>query len=522
MSNVLNNALRYFIPILLSLFVVFESANGQAVKNAFNEGRLAVEMGVKYGKIFKHTPLFKPEVNELTGLYELTASVNTGGGRLWHQLHGYPIFGLSFIHARYGDAHVFGKGYALVPSLTFLTRTRHINLHYKLGLGIAYLNKPYHRISNPENNVIGSHLNNATMFVLGLEWKILPQLRLMGTLSFTHFSNGKVQSPICHTVPRPHILIPFHLEWRNVHRVIIQLSTEFVDMFAGMQWPWYCVQTNQPTLAAILPVLPLLRHYMAWVINHFWHAPTEEHGGDLIYSQGHSSPGIYAYAYLAGELKQEQLDNFRQEADGKGLSSYPHPWLMPDFWQFPTVSMGLGPLMAIYQARFMKYLDSRGLAKTNGRKTWAFMGDGEMDEPESMGAITLASREKLDNLIFVVNCNLQRLDGPVRGNGKIIQELEGAFRGAGWNVIKVIWGSYWDQLLAKDKHGLLQKRMMECVDGEYQTFKARDGAYVRKHFFGKYPELLEMVAGMSDDDIWRLNRGGHDPYKVVCGVCSSS
>lgn len=255
--------------------------------------------------------------------------------------------------------------------------------------------------------------------------------------------------------------------------------------------------------------------------NHFWHAPTEEHGGDLIYSQGHSSPGIYAYAYLAGELKQEQLDNFRQEADGKGLSSYPHPWLMPDFWQFPTVSMGLGPLMAIYQARFMKYLDSRGLAKTSRRKTWAFMGDGEMDEPESMGAITLASREKLDNLIFVVNCNLQRLDGPVRGNGKIIQELEGAFRGAGWNVIKVIWGSYWDQLLAKDKHGLLQKRMMECVDGEYQTFKARDGAYVRKHFFGKYPELLEMVAGMSDDDIWRLNRGGHDPYKVYAAYAAA-
>ncbi|MBP6057156.1 MAG: pyruvate dehydrogenase (acetyl-transferring), homodimeric type [Nitrosomonas sp.] len=255
--------------------------------------------------------------------------------------------------------------------------------------------------------------------------------------------------------------------------------------------------------------------------NHFWHAPCETHGGDLVYVQGHSSPGAYAYAFLSGELSQEQLDSFRQEAGGNGLSSYPHPWLMPTFWQFPTVSMGLGPLMAIYQARFMKYLGSRGLVNTHGRKIWAFMGDGEMDEPESLGAISLASRESLDNLIFVVNCNLQRLDGPVRGNGKIIQELEGAFRGAGWNVIKVIWGSYWDPLLAKDTKGLLQKRMMECVDGEYQNFKARDGAYVREHFFGKYPELLEMVANMSDDDIWRLNRGGHDPYKVYAAYATA-
>ncbi len=255
--------------------------------------------------------------------------------------------------------------------------------------------------------------------------------------------------------------------------------------------------------------------------NHFWHAPSETHGGDLVYVQGHSSPGAYAYAFLSGELTQEQLDNFRQEVGGNGLSSYPHPWLMPNFWQFPTVSMGLGPLMAIYQARFMKYLGSRGLVNTQGRKVWAFMGDGEMDEPESLGAISLASRENLDNLIFVVNCNLQRLDGPVRGNSKIIQELEGAFRGAGWNVIKVIWGSYWDPLLAKDTKGLLQKRMMECVDGEYQNFKARDGAYVREHFFGKYPELLEMVANMSDDDIWRLNRGGHDPYKVYAAYASA-
>lgn len=255
--------------------------------------------------------------------------------------------------------------------------------------------------------------------------------------------------------------------------------------------------------------------------NHFWHAPSEEHGGDLVYVQGHSSPGIYAYAYLFGALTDEHLDNFRQETGGKGLSSYPHPWLMPDFWQFPTVSMGLGPLMAIYQARFMKYLGARGLAGTEDRKVWAFMGDGEMDEPESLGAITLASRENLDNLIFVVNCNLQRLDGPVRGNGKIIQELESAFRGAGWNVIKVIWGSYWDPLLAKDTKGLLQQRMMECVDGQYQTFKARDGAYVREHFFGKYPELLEMVANMSDDDIWRLNRGGHDPHKVYAAYAAA-
>ncbi len=255
--------------------------------------------------------------------------------------------------------------------------------------------------------------------------------------------------------------------------------------------------------------------------NHFWHAPCETHGGDLVYVQGHSSPGAYAYAFLSGELSQEQLDNFRQEAGGNGLSSYPHPWLMPTFWQFPTVSMGLGPLMAIYQARFMKYLGSRGLVNTEGRKIWAFMGDGEMDEPESLGAISLASRENLDNLIFVVNCNLQRLDGPVRGNGKIIQELEGAFRGAGWNVVKVIWGSYWDPLLAKDTKGLLQKRMMECVDGEYQNFKARDGAYVREHFFGKYSELLEMVANMSDDDIWRLNRGGHDPYKVYAAYAAA-
>lgn len=248
--------------------------------------------------------------------------------------------------------------------------------------------------------------------------------------------------------------------------------------------------------------------------NHFWRAPTESHGGDLIYIQGHSSPGIYARAFLEGRLSEEQLRGFRRDVSRGGITSYPHPWLMPDFWQFPTVSMGLGPIMAIYQARFMKYLHNRGLVDTSDRKVWCFCGDGEMDEPESMGAIGLAARERLDNLIFVINCNLQRLDGPVRGNGKIIQELEGEFRGAGWNVIKVIWGSYWDPLLMQDTHGLLRRRMEEAVDGEYQNFKAKGGKYTREHFFGKYPQLKEMVANLSDDDIWRLNRGGHDPHKI--------
>jgi pyruvate dehydrogenase E1 component len=255
--------------------------------------------------------------------------------------------------------------------------------------------------------------------------------------------------------------------------------------------------------------------------NHFFRAANESFGGDLVYVQGHSAPGFYARAYLEHRISEDQLNNFRQEVGGKGLSSYPHPWLMPDFWQFPTVSMGLGPIMAIYQARFMRYLKDRGIIEPQGRKVWAFMGDGEMDEPESLGAISLAGREQLDNLIFVVNCNLQRLDGPVRGNGKIIQELEAAFRGAGWNVIKVIWGSYWDPLFLRDTKGLLLKRMEECVDGEYQRFKANDGAYVRKHFFGKYPELLEMVANMSDDDIWRLNRGGHDPHKIYAAYAAA-
>jgi pyruvate dehydrogenase E1 component len=256
---------------------------------------------------------------------------------------------------------------------------------------------------------------------------------------------------------------------------------------------------------------------------HFFRAPTEDNMGDLVFFQGHSAPGIYARAFLEGRISEEQLESFRQEAlDKNGLSSYPHPWLMPNFWQFPTVSMGLGPLMAIYQARFMKYLEDRGIQPEQGRKVWAFMGDGEMDEPESLGAISLAARENLDNLIFVINCNLQRLDGPVRGNGKIIQELEAVFRGAGWNVIKVVWGSYWDHLLAKDQSGMLQKLMEETVDGEYQNCKAKGGAYTREHFFGKYPETRDLVADMSDEDIWRLNRGGHDPHKVYAAYAEAA
>src|SRR5258708_155440 len=247
--------------------------------------------------------------------------------------------------------------------------------------------------------------------------------------------------------------------------------------------------------------------------NHFWHAPSHQRGGDLVFVQGHSSQGVYSRAFVLGRLTETQLDNFRQEVGGEGISSYPHPWLMPDFWQFPTVSMGLGPIMAIYQARFMKYLQARGIAKTEGRKVWAFLGDGETDEPESLGAIGMAGRERLDNLVFLINCNLQRLDGPVRGNGKIIQELESEFRGAGWNVIKVIWGSRWDALFQRDRSGALMRRMMEVVDGEYQTYKSESGAYVREHFFNT-PELKALVADWSDEDIWNLNRGGHDPHKI--------
>ncbi len=260
--------------------------------------------------------------------------------------------------------------------------------------------------------------------------------------------------------------------------------------------------------------------------NHFWHAPHGDpaaggHGGDLVYFQGHSSPGIYARALMEGRLSEDQMLSFRREVAGKGISSYPHPWLMPDFWQFPTVSMGLGPLQGIYMARFLKYLNARGLAPTDNRKVWVFCGDGEMDEPESLGAIGMAAREHLDNLVFVVNCNLQRLDGPVRGNGKIIQELEADFRGAGWNVLKLIWGSYWDPLLARDKEDILLRVMEDTVDGEYQNYKANDGAFVRKHFFGKHPKLLEMVSRLTDADIWRLNRGGHDPHKIYAAYAAA-
>ncbi|EOW2075912.1 pyruvate dehydrogenase (acetyl-transferring), homodimeric type [Vibrio mimicus] len=248
--------------------------------------------------------------------------------------------------------------------------------------------------------------------------------------------------------------------------------------------------------------------------NHFFRAPNEQDGGDLVYYQGHISPGIYARAFVEGRLTEEQLDNFRQEVDGKGIPSYPHPKLMPEFWQFPTVSMGLGPISAIYQARFLKYLNGRGLKDTTAQRVYAFLGDGEMDEPESRGAISFAAREKLDNLCFLINCNLQRLDGPVMGNGKIIQELEGLFRGAGWNVVKVIWGNGWDKLLAKDSTGKLLQLMNETIDGDYQTFKAKDGAYVREHFFGKYPETAALVADMTDDEIFALKRGGHESSKV--------
>ena len=249
--------------------------------------------------------------------------------------------------------------------------------------------------------------------------------------------------------------------------------------------------------------------------NHFFHASYGDQPGDLVYFQGHASPGVYGRAFLEGRLSEDQLKNFRHELRGTpGLSSYPHPWLMPDFWSFPTVSMGLGPINAIYQARFMRYLENRGVIPPTPRKVWAFLGDGEMDEPESMGSLTLASREKLDNLIFVINCNLQRLDGPVRGNGKVIQELEAAFRGAGWNVVKAIWGSDWDPLLERDTSGLLQRRMGEVVDGEFQTYVTKDGAFVRQHFFGKYPELLDIVSHLSDEEVFKLRRGGHDPKKV--------
>jgi pyruvate dehydrogenase E1 component len=256
--------------------------------------------------------------------------------------------------------------------------------------------------------------------------------------------------------------------------------------------------------------------------NHFWRGPNHQNGGDLVYFQGHSAPGVYARAFMEGRLSEDQLINFRREVDGKGIPSYPHPWLMPDFWQFATVSMGLGSLQAVYQARYMRYLHDRGLADTSDRKVWAFLGDGEVDEPESLAALALAAREKLDNLIFVVNCNLQRLDGPVRGNGKIIQELEGVFRGAGWNVLKVLWGSKWDPLIAADHSGKLVQLMNETLDGDYQTLKSRDGKYVREAFFGKYPETAKLVEHLSDDEVWELNRGGHDPHKVYAAYKNAS
>jgi pyruvate dehydrogenase E1 component len=314
--------------------------------------------------------------------------------------------------------------------------------------------------------------------------------------------------------------IPVHLQERNLGDPAIERRIKAFVRWNAMAM---VVQANRQTteLGGHIASFASVATLFDIGFNHFFRARSDRYGGDLVFFQGHSAPGVYARAYLEGRLSEEQLGRFRQEVDGGGLSSYPHPWLMPGFWQFPTVSMGLSPLMAIYQARFMRYLDDRGLLDTNGRKVWAFLGDGEMDEPESLGAISLAAREGLDNLIFVVNCNLQRLDGPVRGNGKIIQELEAVFRGAGWNVIKVIWGSYWDPLFARDKQGWILKRMEECVDGEYQAYKAKGGAYTREHFFGKYPELKALVADLSDEDIWRLNRGGHDPHKVYAAYAAA-
>jgi pyruvate dehydrogenase E1 component len=333
-----------------------------------------------------------------------------------------------------------------------------------------------------------------------------------------------------------------------IERLVDEAQRSGAQVSLGLQTPY--VNTipvqRQPDMPGDREVEARLRHYVRWNalamvvrankvsselgghvasfasaatlydvgFNHFFRAPSETFDGDLVFFQGHSSPGVYARAFLEGRITEAQLERFRQEVDGHGLSSYPHPWLMSDFWQFPTVSMGLGPIMSIYQARFMRYLHDRGLRDTTGRKVWAFVGDGEMDEPESLGAVSLAGREKLDNLIWVVNANLQRLDGPVRGNGKIIQELEGVFKGAGWNVIKVIWGSRWDPLLAGDSSGRLVQLMNECVDGDYQTFKSRDGKYVRDEFFGRYPETKAMVEDWSDDEIFALQRGGHDPIKV--------
>ena len=329
---------------------------------------------------------------------------------------------------------------------------------------------------------------------------------LMAAASTQGISVESLNTPYCNTIaPGNEAQIPGDELMESRIRAIIRWNAVAMVLRAGRKAPELGGHIASFASSATLYDVGF---------NHVFHGANENHGGDLLYIQGHVSPGIYARAFLEGRLSESQLDHFRQEIEVDGLSSYPHPWLMPDFWQFPTVSMGLGPITSIYQARFMKYLHNRGLADTAERKIWCFTGDGEMDEPESMGAITLAGREHLNNLIFVVNCNLQRLDGPVRGNAKIIQELEAAFKGAGWNVIKVVWGSLWDKLFEQDTDGLLQKRMAECVDGDYQNYKAKGGAYTREHFFGKYPELAARVAHMSDDEIWHLNRGGHDPQKV--------
>ena len=324
---------------------------------------------------------------------------------------------------------------------------------------------------------------------------------------------GRLNTPYVNTIPREQEpLMPGdpNLEWRL--RSLIRWNALAIVMRANQ---------NDDELGGHIATFASSATLYDVGFNHFFRAPSAEHGGDLIYYQGHSAPGIYARSYLEGRLSEEQLDNFRREVGGQGLSSYPHPWLMPDYWQFPTVSMGLGPIMAIYQAHVMKYLINRGVLPDQNRKVWAFLGDGEMDEPESLGAIALAGREKLDNLIYVINCNLQRLDGPVRGNGKIIQELESVFRGAGWKVIKVVWGKKWDPLLARDVTGALRQRMDEAVDGEYQSFKNHGGAYTREKFFGKYPELAELVKDLSDEEIASLDRGGHDPFKVYAAYAEA-
>ena len=309
--------------------------------------------------------------------------------------------------------------------------------------------------------------------------------------------------------PSEEVICPGNIEIEERLRAYMRWNAMVMVVRANRHNP-----TDGGDLGGHIGSFASLAHMLGAGFNHFWHAESKDHGGDCIYIQGHVSPGVYARAFLEGRLTEEQLLHFRQEVDGKGLSSYPHPKLMPEFWQFPTVSMGLGPLMGIYQARFLKYLHARGIANTDNRKVWVFCGDGEMDEVESMGAIGLAARENLDNLIFVVNCNLQRLDGPVRGNGKVIQEFEAEFRGAGWNVIKLLWGSNWDPLLSRDKEGALRQLMHDTLDGDYQAFKANDGAYVRKNFFGRDPRTLEMVSHLSDHEIWNLRRGGHDPQKV--------